>query len=263
MTEDLLAKQDLLSKKFIKGLEEYGLSYDDIKNSGWKYCGGNVKKEHKKYFALCFPSMSLSDIPHEDHCVCGHHIVENCFITDSTETQILVLGNCCIKKFVPMCTRTCEICKSPHRNRKDNKCTTCRKVCIDYNITKEIINEIKSPLKDLTIYNKMTHLNIHPFDRSGLSPADKQKLNDYEVTDFLTLRTGDHFRYTNNKYQEKGQRKLAYGVVHGVDRENKVLEVNGYITSDQDEKYPNWNIYVTNRYKQYILYKKTRNNNVF
>lgn len=120
-------------------------------------------------------------------------------------------------------------------------------------------NENKLPLKDLPEDNKnMTHLNIHPFDRRGLSQEDKHKLSDYEVTDFLTLRTGDHFRYTNSKYQEKGHRKLAYGVVHGVDRENKILEVNGYTTHDEEQKYPNWNIDINNRYKQYIFYKKKK-----
>ena len=28
-----------LTNKFIKGLENYGLTYDEIKNSNWKYCG--------------------------------------------------------------------------------------------------------------------------------------------------------------------------------------------------------------------------------
>ncbi len=247
--------EHLLSEKFLKGLAEYGLSYDDIKNSGWKYCGGNMNR-HKKYFELCFPTMVLSDITHEDYCICGHDIVENCFITDSTETEILVLGNCCIKKFVPMCTRTCEICKSPHKNRKDNKCTTCRRIFIQDKIKTEYNNEIKLPLKDLPdIIKNMTHSNIHTLDKTGLSLPDKQKLTDYEITNFSSLKVGDHFRYTSNKYKETG-RKVAYGVIHDIDNDNDNLEVNGYRASDEEAKFPNWNIDVNNKYKKYILYKK-------
>jgi hypothetical protein len=116
-----------MSDAFIKGLKKYNLSYEDIKNSKWKYCGGDTGR-HKNYFKICFPTDSFTfNIGHENHCICGHLIVENCYITND-ELEILVLGNCCIKKFVPMSTRTCEICKLPHKNRKDNKCKDCRKI---------------------------------------------------------------------------------------------------------------------------------------
>ena len=85
-----------LTKKFIKGLKNYGLTYDEIKNSNWKYCGGNTGR-HLKYFKLCCKNDDLPD--KVDECVCGHHINENCYITDGE--RILVLGNCCIKKFIP------------------------------------------------------------------------------------------------------------------------------------------------------------------
>jgi hypothetical protein len=116
-----------MSDAFIKGLKNYNLSYEDIKNSDWKYCGGD-RGRHANYFKLVFPSnlFNINKINHETHCICGHPIVENCYITNE-ESEILVLGNCCIKKFIPMCTRTCEKCKLPHKNRKDNKCNNCRK----------------------------------------------------------------------------------------------------------------------------------------
>jgi hypothetical protein len=41
-----------LTNKFIKRLENYGLTYDEIKNSNWKYCGGNTGS-HLNYFKLC------------------------------------------------------------------------------------------------------------------------------------------------------------------------------------------------------------------
>jgi hypothetical protein len=108
-----------LTEKFMKGLQEYNLTLDEMNN--WKYCGGN-KDEHYRYFKLCCKD---DDFPEPtDHCVCGHHIEENCYITDGNE--ILVLGNCCIKKFIKNKTRTCSTCGEPHKNRKVNKCNHCR-----------------------------------------------------------------------------------------------------------------------------------------
>ena len=41
-----------LTDKFIKGLKKYDLTYEEIKNSNWKYCGGN-QGSHLNYFKLC------------------------------------------------------------------------------------------------------------------------------------------------------------------------------------------------------------------
>ncbi len=104
----------------------------------------------------------------------------------------------------------------------------------------------------------MEYLNINQTDRSKLTLVDKNKLIDYDVVPYEDFKVGDHFRYTSNKYQIKG-RKLAYGVIHGNDIQNRVMEVNGY-TNDDEQKYPNWKIEVDNRYKQYVFYKKVRTN---
>jgi hypothetical protein len=45
-----------LTKQFIKGLQEYNLTFDDIQN--WKYCGGN-QKSHYNYFKLCYPNKTI------------------------------------------------------------------------------------------------------------------------------------------------------------------------------------------------------------
>ena len=115
-----------LTNRFIEGLKKYDLSYDDIINSGWKYCGGNQGR-HLNYFKL--QEGGSWELPsYEEECVCEHSIIENCYITD--ETRILVLGNCCIKKFIPKSSRTCEYCEEPHKNRVVNRCNKCRKgVC--------------------------------------------------------------------------------------------------------------------------------------
>lgn len=110
-----------LTEKFIKGLDDFGLTIDEIKNN-WKYCGGN-KGRHLNYFKLCCKNEEIPEIVNK--CVCGHDIQENCYITN--DISILILGNCCIKKFIPKSSRTCETCNKPHKNRKINKCNDCRR----------------------------------------------------------------------------------------------------------------------------------------
>jgi hypothetical protein len=118
-------KEDIsleLTHKFIRGLLNYSVSYEDIKNGNWKYCGGN-RGSHLKYYKLCFKN---DDLPiHSDYCICEHFIEENCYITNGNE--ILILGNCCIKRFIQKSSRTCDNCGIQHRNRKVNKCNDCRK----------------------------------------------------------------------------------------------------------------------------------------
>ena len=43
----------ILNKRFMKGLEEYGLTLEDIEKSGWKYCGGK-SRHHRNYFKLIY-----------------------------------------------------------------------------------------------------------------------------------------------------------------------------------------------------------------
>jgi hypothetical protein len=110
-----------LTNKFIEGLKKYEMSYEDIIESKWEYCGGN-RGSHLNYFKLRYPKGNIPDSV--DECVCGHKISENCYITDGNE--ILVMGNCCIKKFIKKSGRTCEKCGNPHKNRVVNKCNDCR-----------------------------------------------------------------------------------------------------------------------------------------
>jgi hypothetical protein len=119
-----------LTEKFMKGLEEYGMDYEDVKD--WIYCGGNYEA-HEHYYHLVFPkSKKLPEFSSE--CVCGHKIEKNCYICDDKKSKILVLGMCCIKKFINNWSRTCEDCKQPHKNRIINKCNDCRiKKCIKCN----------------------------------------------------------------------------------------------------------------------------------
>jgi uncharacterized protein (DUF3820 family) len=114
----------------IKGLKKHNITYEMIKDGTVKYCGGN-KGSHLNYFKIFFTSDRELPKP-EDKCICGHFIVDNCYITDGKE--IIVLGNCCIKRFVPKCGRTCEKCGENHKNRKNNLCNKCRIHHPTYNI---------------------------------------------------------------------------------------------------------------------------------
>lgn len=111
--------------RLIEGLKEYNLTLDEIMN--WKYCGGS-EGVHHKYFKLCFPKGNLPELKTE--CICHHAIKINCYITNG-DKHILILGNCCIKKFIPKCSRTCELCQQPHQRRKENICYECKEtICI-------------------------------------------------------------------------------------------------------------------------------------
>lgn len=112
-----------LSQKFINGLEDYELTYEDVKE--WLYCGGNYS-HHLNYYKLLFPKSKK--IPEfTDQCVCHQKLTKNCYIMDKSKKRLLILGMCCIKKFISNGVhRSCEKCGNQHRNRKFNLCNDCK-----------------------------------------------------------------------------------------------------------------------------------------
>ena len=115
-----------LKKRFIDGLASYGVSFDDILNNKWKYCGGDEGRHHNHFIIAC---AGREKPPHADACVCGHHLRENCYITD--DESFIVVGNCCINRFITLSARTCCVCDKPHKNRTVNRCNDCRKGMCD------------------------------------------------------------------------------------------------------------------------------------
>ncbi len=117
-------------KNFVKNLyDNYGMNVSELKN--WKYAGGNQGR-HKNYFKLYFGDDILPE--YASQCVCGKDIKENCYIHNEETDEILIIGNECIKKFMPKESigRRCMVCNAPHKNRKNNKCDECRiGFCID------------------------------------------------------------------------------------------------------------------------------------
>ena len=115
-----------LTNQFKKGLSEFGFTMEDMKR--FYECGGDktFNPNRLKRFTQICPN---DDLPEKtDKCICNHKIKENCYITDGE--SIIILGNCCIKRFLPKENRGkfCEICKKQHRNTKDNRCNDCRKI---------------------------------------------------------------------------------------------------------------------------------------
>ena len=118
-----------LSNRIINGLKQYDLSLKEIEKSSWTYCGGD-REQHLRYWNVCQSTRKLLNRkewpqpPHESHCVCGHAIQENCYITNGK--YFLIVGNSCIKKFTTA-GRQCELCKESHKSKKDNLCKKCRR----------------------------------------------------------------------------------------------------------------------------------------
>lgn len=49
-----------LTKKFIEGLKNYNLTYLDIVNNKFHYCGGDNER-HLNYYKLCFNNKELPE----------------------------------------------------------------------------------------------------------------------------------------------------------------------------------------------------------
>ena len=118
----------VVSGRLATGLQNYDLSLDEISNGKWFYCGGD-HGTHLSYWLLRnktkkqMGKKEWSFPPHESTCACGHPIMRNCYI--SNKKQILIIGNCCIKKFIHVKSRTCEECGNDHKNRNWNLCRDC------------------------------------------------------------------------------------------------------------------------------------------
>lgn len=113
-----------IETRFIKGLKDYDLTYKDIIEGGWYYCGGN-KNRHLNYWNM---NNQLRKKPwtmpqKTEQCVCGHKIVENCYITNNK--KLLTLGNCCIKRFIPHQQRMCFDCKKEIKRKTEALCYEC------------------------------------------------------------------------------------------------------------------------------------------
>jgi len=127
-----------LSKAFIEGLKtKHNLTYDEVKT--WIFCGGHADSSrcaqtpseftaYENYFRLCFPNTPFPAIVNT--CVCEQSLMHNCYIRKDINSpigEILIIGSCCIKRFIDSGkVRKCEKCAADHNNRSNNLCNSCR-----------------------------------------------------------------------------------------------------------------------------------------
>lgn len=147
-----------LSKRFIHGLSEYGLTAEEVRDKWWN-CGhqyapsadnSTIKNAMGlRYFYEWFDKTRHDPPEHADNCICGESIMHNFWITNGTE--VLIIGSECINKFCYRSGKSCSICKEPHLNRLDNICNTCRASTKDQikqeNIAHQLLLETKQICK--------------------------------------------------------------------------------------------------------------------
>lgn len=93
----------------------------------WMFVGGDGSQAHLNRWERMFGDLAHPD--KTDRCVCSHPIQENCWLWSKKLGEVEVLGNCCIKRFIPKPEDRllrCADCDTPHRNLKGNFCGDCR-----------------------------------------------------------------------------------------------------------------------------------------
>ena len=117
-----------LTLKFRQGLwDKYGLKEKDLHD--WQYAGGEWNKNQPWHLAFKEKFEINCEWPAPvDRCVCDVEIKFLCYIANRKRDVVIITGRCCIDKFLGPNRRRCEICNEPHRNRKHNMCTECRKL---------------------------------------------------------------------------------------------------------------------------------------
>ena len=112
------AEQYNLRDKFINNLLTYhNITYEDVCEK-YRYAGGSIGSHHK-YWELLYNNKKRP--VYCNQCVCEQSITHNCYIT-CDNINFIIIGSCCINRFIPMRTRTCEVCNEPHKNSSQNRC---------------------------------------------------------------------------------------------------------------------------------------------
>lgn len=112
----------------------------------WEFCGGRdafppddekegsisscVLHSWEKLWNKYFPHYGMPEGQH--YCVCGQTGLRyNCYITDGVD--VITIGTVCMRQFIKKSEKfnwknRCDRCLQPHKNRKDNYCSTCRPI---------------------------------------------------------------------------------------------------------------------------------------
>jgi hypothetical protein len=132
---------------FLGNLQQFGGSRNI---NDYRYCGGNnccegeftqaTRKQHYPYYLKLTDEMKIYDnlirIQLDNilgYCLCGTEIKYHCYIQHKSSfyNPLLVVGSCCIKKFIKLDNITksrikCLYCEKPYKSTKYVSCKDCR-----------------------------------------------------------------------------------------------------------------------------------------
>jgi hypothetical protein len=137
-----------LSKQYQNRFSTFLNAETEDNNVGnYRYIGGNSGR-HLNYWLT--QGRKINDMPKGvKKCACSHVIKENCYIEHKPTGKVVVLGNCCIKRYIPDSGRTCEQCGASHKNRKNNLCNSCRdRILRDQEIESRVYIQVPFERKD-------------------------------------------------------------------------------------------------------------------
>jgi len=124
--------------KYLCGLYLHGITFK-VHREEMIYFGGDKWKHDEYFIEMCEIfglDNQLARPDEKDQCICGVGIEENCYIVfeddpSGREKPQLVIGNCCIKRYIKVEKRSklCFNCDTRHTNYKSSFCDSCRKEC--------------------------------------------------------------------------------------------------------------------------------------
>lgn len=246
------------SRIFHNSLRELSSDKSSLYIDEWVYAGGDSGR-HLKYFDIRY-SAGKQPPMHSSHCLCSHYIVENCYIENTITNLLVIVGNCCIKKFLNENNknRTCGICRTPHRNRKINLCSSCR---IHHNFALDIVSQVMNEVSMLTpkfIYSTPNHDNIlteGSYKNMTFREAviDREYITNIRYRDFKPESNLYLFKQYIEMYTNSDDDIIRFGVYKG----KKYKEVLGY------KSYVKWVMGIDpveytalHSFKKYIFYKR-------
>jgi len=126
-----ILQTDNHQSRFVNGLHKMT---GDVDMSKYKYAGGDYDSDlifYNEHVKTKNVHYNRQDPDHEDECLCGQKITRNNYIEHDVTHKLVVVGSCCIKKFLDKDKqrRTCEQCNNPHKNRVKNLCNDCFPKC--------------------------------------------------------------------------------------------------------------------------------------
>lgn len=134
------------------------MTIDDIDR--FRYAGDCIPGSHRyEYMKAVYGDPAK--LIHQEYCYCGVKIQSNHLITDGQ--YIMVLGSCCIKKFVKNGVKiNCSLCHEVHRNRnRAYICNTCKLTrCSICTGDKLVIEGICTPCRLQVLRNPVKQLEL-------------------------------------------------------------------------------------------------------